>query len=96
MSYAVDNLCQTVDDLATIQAEISILELREKELKRELVDSMQREVQGTLHKAVVVFSPESRFCDYKAVVSHLGVSQSILDRFMKTKSSFSKVTLYGR
>lgn len=88
-------LSQTVDSLASVQAQITALEAEEKALKQELIASMQATIHGCLHKAVVKYVPPSETVDYKAVCTFLGVPKAVLDKHKKTKAGYSSVTIYG-
>lgn len=96
MELAVD-LCEVVNELAHVQAQIANLEALEKNLKKELIDSMQSCIEGDLHKAVVRYVEPAASPDYKACVEFLCVSQEVINRFMKkAPKPYSSVTLYGK
>ncbi len=84
-----------VDALADVQVQIAVLEAREKELKKALVDSGLKEVCGSTVRAVISTSGPVISVAWKDLALALNPSPKLLLQHSAKKAPVSSVRLYG-
>ncbi len=84
-----------VDTLADVQAQIAVLEAREKDLKKALIETGLKEVCGSNVRAVISTSKASVTTSWKDVAAELNPSDELVAKHSKAKDPVTSVKLYG-
>ncbi len=96
LAVAPVDLVSIVDDYCLIKAEIDDLEAKQAELKKQLIDSGQSELMGTLHKITVTPTAGRNTTDWKTIATLLTPPPTLVAQHTKTGDPGVAIRVYGR
>lgn len=89
-------LSAVVDELASVAANISTLQKREKELKAVLIASGQASIDGTEHKVSVSRLDGRVTVDWQSIAEKFSPSRQLVTAYTKHGEPYAVVRLSGR
>jgi hypothetical protein len=89
-------LAAAVDALAAVKAEIARLKIREDNLKDILIDSGEKAIEGTAHRAALSYSEGRELIDWKTIAAKFAPSRQLIAAHTSTGEPFYTVRVSAR